>query len=471
MRGVGKLLKRRIFLVAAALFLVLSSSGIAGAQSESIVGSNVILYDEMVDILGQLEEQGDGKLDVFTLREYGIEEGRSEAGKDLYVAKIGNGDKVVWVQGRIHGNEPYGTNATLRIIENLINEKDASYKKIMEELTMYIIPMYNPDGAQRNTRGTYVKNESGREVSVDLNRDWFESRFDAIESIGFYKFWADIKPEFALDIHHQGTKNFYGTNIPVSMSLGLSLAPGGPTLPTIKDGLYDKLARQAAVQVYDALAPYKEFTVDQYNTSNTVIDIKGGVVSGMMLGLNYQGINADGHSNPAMFLETSSQFLDGERDPMVQQNVIATQGFLYGLASGDLYKADPERWYDIPIRPITGYNTDYAGTIPMTPPNPGVNPVVTADHIKALVERYEVIGKFSNKGVAQSLKVHATSLKHYEDTGQYDKLIKHLDGFNKLIDQHHKNNLMTNGTHQMLKANSDYLIKVLGQQMAVDKAS
>ncbi|RST72741.1 Tat (twin-arginine translocation) pathway signal sequence [Siminovitchia acidinfaciens] len=463
------MLKRRIFLVAAALFLIFSSSGIAGAQSDSIVGTNAIKYDEMVDILGQLEEQSDGKLDVFTLREYGIEEGRSEAGRDLYVAKIGNGDKKVWVQGRIHGGEPYGTNATLRIIENLINEKDSSYKEMMKELTMYIIPMYNPDGAELNQRGTILYDhetgkpkldERGRQISVDLNRDWFESRFDAIESMGFYKFWADIKPEFALDIHHQGTKNFTGTSIPVSMSLGISLAPGGPTLPTIKDGLYDKLARQAAVQIYDSLAPYKEFTVDQYDTGSTVIDIRGGVVSGMMLGINYEGINPEGHSNPAIFLETSSQVLDGERDPMIQQNVIATHGFLSGLATGDLYKADPERWYDIPIRPITGYNTDYAGTIPMNPPNPGVGPVVSADHIKALVERYEVIGKFSNKGVAQTLKVHATSLKHYEETGQYDKVIKHLDGFNTLIDHHRKNNLMTSGTHQMLKANSNYL-KVL----------
>ncbi|RWR11911.1 M14 family zinc carboxypeptidase [Siminovitchia fortis] len=467
------MLKRRLFLVVAALFLVFSSSGIAGAESESIVGSEIILYDEMVDILGQLEEQSDGKLDVFTLREIGIEEGRSETGKDLYVAKIGNGDRNIWVQGRIHGNEPYGTNATLRLIENLINEKDVSYKEILEELTVYFIPMYNVDGANRNQRGTILYdhetgepklNDRGQTITVDLNRDWVDGGFDAIESVGYYKFWTQIKPEFMMDIHHQGNKNFYGTNIPVTLSLGISLNPGGPTLPNLKGGEYEDLTRQAMVTVFDALKPYKEFTVDQYITGTNVIDIRGGVSSGMMMGINYEGLNEEGHSNPAVFLETSGQFLDGEREPLIQQNIIATHAFLSGLASGELYKADPERWNEVPIRPISGFNTDYQGVIPINPPRPEIPVKVSADHIKALVERYEEIGKFANKGAAQTLKVHATSLKHYEETGQYDKVIKHLDGFNKLIDQQKKTNLMTDGTYQMLKANSDYLKALMEKQ-------
>ncbi|MFD1706542.1 M14 family zinc carboxypeptidase [Siminovitchia sediminis] len=467
------LLKRRIFLVITAVFLVFTSSGIAGAQSESIVGSNVIQYGEMVEILEELEAAGDGKLDVFTLREMGIEEGRSESGKDLYVAKIGNGDKKVWVQGRIHGNEPYGTNATLRIIENLIQEKDSSYKEIMDELTVYFIPMYNPDGADRNQRGTILYDEetgqpklvNGRTVTVDLNRDWVEGGFSAIESVGYYKFWTEIKPEFMLDIHHQGNKFFHGTNIPVTMSLGISLAPGGPTLPNIQDGLYEDLTRQAMVTVFDALQPYKEYTVNQYDTGTTVIDIRGGVSSGMMLGINYQGLNQDGHSNPAVFLETSGQFLDGEREPLVQQNIIATHAFLSGLASGKLYEADPERWNEVPLRPITAYNTDYNGRVPLDTPFPGTSPSVSAAHILALVERYEELGKFSNKGTAQSLKQHAKKLKRYEEAGQYEQIVKHIGNFGNFIDQKKEDGLMTDGTYQMLKGNTDYLKEVLEQEL------
>lgn len=461
--------RTRVCLIITTLFLVFSFSGMAGAASDTIVGSDIIKYGEMVQILEQLEEQSDGKLDVFTLREMGIEEGRSETGKDLYIAKIGNGNKKVWVQGRIHGNEPYGTNATLRLIENLINEKDASHKKILDELTVYFIPMYNVDGAERNQRGTILydhetgepKLVDGRQVTVDLNRDWVEGGFQAIESIGYYKFWTQVKPEFMMDIHHQGNKNFWGTSIPVTLSLGISLNPGGPTLPNIKGGLYEDLTRQAMVTVFDALKPYKEFTVDQYITGSNVIDIRGGVSSGMMLGINYEGLNPSGHSNPAVFLETSGQFLDGEREPLVQQNVIATHAFLYGLASGDLYKADPGRWNEVPIRPISGFNTDYQGVIPINPPRPEIPVKVSAAHIKETVERYEQLGKFRNSGAAQALKVHATALSHYEAKGQMDKVAKHMAAFNQLL-EHHKDN-MTSGTYQILKGNSDYFFNLLNQ--------
>ncbi|MDQ0273794.1 M14 family zinc carboxypeptidase [Cytobacillus purgationiresistens] len=474
------MIQKRLFVLITVLLLTISSVGVAGAESESSIGSDVIRYDGMVEILNGLEQQSDGKLEVFTLRDLGIEEGRSETGKDLYVAKIGNGDKKVWVQGRIHGNEPYGTNATLRLIENLIEEKDASYKEIMEELTMYFIPMYNVDGAERNQRGTILYDhetgepkldDGGRTTTVDLNRDWAEGGYAAIESVGYYKFWTQIKPDLMMDIHHQGNKMFYGTDIPVTLSLGISLAPGGPTIPNIKDGEYEDLTRQAMVTVYDAMKPYKEFTVDQYITGSRVIDIRGGVSSGMMLGINYEGLNPDGHSNPAVFLETSGQFLDEEREPLVQQNVIATHAFLSGLASGELYNADPQRWNEVPIRPIDGYNTDYAGIIPINPSLPETPPSVSASHIKALVERYEEIGKFANASAAKDLKVHATALSHYEATAQLDKVVKHLNSFKQLLDYQQSNNLITNGTHQMLKANTDYLTELLEQQLVVDKAS
>ena len=458
------MLRKRLAILLTAFLLVFSSIGLVSAAPAGMGG--VILYDEMVDILHELEEQSDGKIDVFTLRELGIEEGRSEQGRDLYVAKVGNGDKKVWVQGRIHGGEPYGTNTTLSIIENLINEEDESYKLMKEELTMYFIPMYNPDGAEINQRGTTLidpvtgeprLDDRGRTITVDLNRDWAEGGFDAIESLGFYKFWSDIKPDFMLDIHHQGYKKFYDTNIPVTMSLGIPLAPGGPTLPNIKGGEYDKLTRQAMVHIYDALKPYKEYTVDQYITGNNVIDIHGGVSSAMMLGLNHEGLNPEEHSNPAVFLETSGQLIDGESEPLIHQNVVATHGFLSGLASGELYTANPNRWSEVPIHPISGYNTDYAGVVPMNPAQRAVPFVTSAADVKGLVEYYEKKGKFVNSGVAYSLNLHLTSVNHFEVNGQMEKVSKHMPGFKVLLD--HQQGMISDVPYDTLNAYADYLIK------------
>lgn len=457
-------MKKRMFLIVVGILLAFSTAGIVSAESEgSVVSSGVIKYDEMIETLQILEEKGDGKLDVFTLREIGIEEGRSQAGRDLYIAKIGNGDKDIWVQGRIHGNEPYGTNATLRLIENLIEEKDPSYKKIMEELTIHFIPMYNPDGAERDERGTRIYNPETGEFGPqhDLNRDWHEDRFNLIETVGYFKYWAQTKPYFTLDIHHQGTPNFYGTDIPVTMSLGIALAPGGPTLPNIKDGEYDKITRQAAVQMYDALQKYPQFTVNHYRVGRdgtAEIDHRGGISSGAMRGgsINYQGLNPDGHSNPGVFLETSGRFLDGESEPLIEQNIIASHALLHGLATGEVYDNDPDRWYDIPHPPLESYSTDYAGNFPAEVERPAVYLDVFANDVKDLVGYYDTSNKIENEQVARSLDVHLAAVSHYEDQKQSEKFVKHLQGFHFLLD--HQSEFMTDVTYKTLKAYTDYLI-------------
>lgn len=442
-----------------------TGGAISAASEESIVSSDIIYYDEMVDTLQELEEKSNGELEVINLREYGDEEGVSEAGRDLYVAKIGNGDKDIWVQGRIHGNEPYGTNSTLRIIESLINE-DPSYEKIMEELTIHFIPMYNPDGAERDERGTRILDPETGEFGPqqDLNRDWHEDRFNMIETASYFEYWANVQPDFTMDVHHHGTPNFHGTDIPVTMSLGIALAPGGPTLPYIKDGEYEVVTKQASVQMYDALVEYPEFTVDHYRVGRdrtSEIDHRGGVSSGAMRGesINYNGYNPEGYSNPGVFLETAGQFLDGEREPLIKQNIVALHAFLNGIASEEMYDQDPDRYYgEIPHPPLESYTTDWNGTFPADNPRPAVLLETSAADVKNLVEYYGEAGKFENDHDVRSLAVHLSAVSHYEDNEQMDKFLKHMPGLNLLLD--HQSENMTDVTYNTLKAYTDYLIKI-----------
>lgn len=186
------------------------------------------------------------------------------------------------------------------------------------------------------------------------------------------------------------------------------------------------------------------------------VDYRSTVMSGMMLGLNYQSLNPEGHSNPAAFLETSGQFLDGEREPLIQQNIIATHAFLSGLASGELYNADPNRWDEIPNPPLRGYSTDYDGVLPVDPERPAVPPEVSTADVMELVEYYDEADKFANDHVARSLELHLTAVSHYETKGQAEKVVKHMEGFKLLLD--HQKGLMTDGTYSTLQAYADYLI-------------
>lgn len=337
-------------------------------------------YQDMIDQLNGLARKSKHPVTVRTLAEIGTTEAHSEQGRDLYVATVGSGPTPVWVQGRIHGNEPYGVDSTLTVLKSLATSGKREWARIREEFTVHIIPIYNPDGSEANIRETILwdrdidaprLDEAGQEQRIDLNRDWAPDAFVGRESLAWYEYWTMVKPAYALDIHHQGLKTDHQTGEEITFSLGVSLAPGGPTLPGIKGGTYDLLTRQMQSHVWLETKDYGYTSIDTYDVGpGTVIDIRGGVVSAMMLGLDHQGLNPTGHSNPAVFFETSGNTRDGSigqkaRGKLVKQNVVGATAWLDGLASGEIPDVDPMIWDEqIPGTPVRFYFTDWGGTIP-----------------------------------------------------------------------------------------------------------
>jgi hypothetical protein len=329
--------------------------------------ASITTYADLIAELERIEKTSRFGVDVFTLAEAGTEVSTSEQGRDLYVATVGDGDEHVWLQGRIHGNEPYGTESLLAVLKEMGTNGSPDWTLLRETYTFHVIPMYNPDGSELNIRQTIL--QDGSEQRIDLNRDWGVGKFAATESEAFYEYWTMIDPAFAVDIHHQGLKREYGTGDEVTLSLGISLAPGGPTLPSVEGGAYDVLTRQMHVHVYDELQQAGYVNMDRYQVGGSLeIDIKGGVVSAMMLGLDHEGLNPEGHSNPAIFFETSGNTSDGSlgqkaRGKSIQQNIVALTELLTGMATGEVQQEDPARWEEIPHAPVTGYQTD-DGIIP-----------------------------------------------------------------------------------------------------------
>jgi len=384
-RTVSRLRGRRRAAAAVALAVALplgaAAPAAADARFPSTEGSgslsSIRTYDDVVQELQKLERTGRYGVEAFTLAEAGTEVSTSEQGRDLWVATVGTGEEHVWLQGRIHGNEPYGTDALLTLLKDLGSNGSPEHELLREKFTFHVIPMYNPDGAEANIRHTVLWDrvagapEGGTPQRIDLNRDWTPTGFAADESLAFYEYWTTVDPAWGIDIHHQGLKQEAGTGDDVTLSLGISLAPGGPTLPGLQGGAYDVLTRQMQVHVYDELARYGFVNTDRYQVGGSYeIDIRGGVVSAMMMGLDYAGMNPEGHSHPVVFFETSGNTSEGSlgqkaRGRSVQQNVLAVKELLLGLATGEVQQEDPERWAEIPHQPVTGYSTDWAGTIPV----------------------------------------------------------------------------------------------------------
>jgi predicted alpha-1,2-mannosidase len=75
-----------------------------------------------------------------------------------------------------------------------------------------------------------------------------------------------------------------------------------------------------------------------------------------------------------------------------------------------------------------------------------------------LIDRFEDEGAFANHGAAQALHMHLVAVNHFAEKGEAEKVVKHLKGFDVLLDHQKKNELISEEAYHALKVDTDYLI-------------
>ncbi|SFA99727.1 Zinc carboxypeptidase [Lentibacillus halodurans] len=85
--------------------------------------------------------------------------------------------------------------------------------------------------------------------------------------------------------------------------------------------------------------------------------------------------------------------------------------------------------------------------------------LTTASGMKERVERYENDGEFENSGAARALNAHLTAVSHFEEQEAAEKVIKHVEGFQDLLDHQQTNNLISEKAYNVLKHDADALIE------------
>jgi murein tripeptide amidase MpaA len=204
---------RRIVQMALIVLLIFNLSAVATASDivpggpfvppeQEVNLSAIMTFDQVEAELLKLEKRSKGLLEL-AIADY------TQEGRPLYIARMGWGPVKIWVQGRIHGNEPFGNDVCLELIKSLLS-KD---RRILEEMTLWIIPSYNPDGSERFWRGnatpTRWDDDGNPTAGVDLNRNWWRTDgndYSELESQAFYWAWADFKPHYAIDIQRRRRK-------------------------------------------------------------------------------------------------------------------------------------------------------------------------------------------------------------------------------------------------------------------------
>ncbi|TMW71377.1 M14 family zinc carboxypeptidase [Alteribacter natronophilus] len=178
----------------------------------------------------------------------------------IYVAKFGDADTdnpKVFLQTQIHGDEQGGTEAALSLIHNLTMSNNKDVRKILDNVTVYILPMLNPDGSetfeveqgqskQRRNLQEWTPEEWG--LDADTPAPWYHGE-DAVSGELGYDVNRDFHPDLSFELSPEDA----------------DLLPGLGTEP----GFYVTPEARASRDVFEELQP--DLFIDHHHRySNTV---------------------------------------------------------------------------------------------------------------------------------------------------------------------------------------------------------
>ncbi|MGO3708141.1 MAG: M14 family zinc carboxypeptidase [Mesonia hippocampi] len=123
------------------------------------------------------------------------EEGKSVNKQPIYSLTLGTGKTKVLAWSQMHGNETTTTRALIDFLMYYKKLQQENKLGFLENLSIKVIPILNPDGAKAYTR--YNANK------VDLNRDALTCTEP--ESQVLQQLYTSFKPDFCLNLHDQRT--------------------------------------------------------------------------------------------------------------------------------------------------------------------------------------------------------------------------------------------------------------------------
>ena len=252
---------------------------------------------------------------------FGVREaGRSTEGRAIYHVQAGRGPTAVLLWSQMHGDEPTATSALFDIFEYLQRHReDAIAAGILEKLTLHVVPMLNPDGAERFQR----RNAQG----IDINRDALH--LVTPEARVLKQLRDALSPAVGFNLHNQSWRTAVGT-------------PGRPAAISLLSVAYDEarsmnagrlLTKKLAAAVRNAIEPIAGDRIGRYDDSFEVRAF---------------GDNITLWGTPVLLIETGPWPADNPDPHLVRLNFIAILSALDALASGRVHAADPRRYESLP---------------------------------------------------------------------------------------------------------------------------
>jgi Zinc carboxypeptidase len=272
--------------------------------------------------------------------------GKSLQGRPLRALTAGNGPTTVLLWSQMHGDESTATMSLADIMawfNARTRERDPLRELLTQRLTIVMVPMLNPDGAELFQR----ENAMG----IDVNRD--ARRLSTPEARSLKALRDSINPSFGFNLHDQNARTLGGPN---GRQVGIALlAPAADAERTY--GPVRSTARLVAARMREVLEQEIPGRIAKYDDA---------------FNPRAFGDLIQQWGTSTVLIESGALPNDPEKQRLRAVNVIAILTALESIASGGYRGANPAAYESLPENAgsavdvvITGARLVLPGTAPM----------------------------------------------------------------------------------------------------------
>jgi hypothetical protein len=280
--------------------------------------------------------------DLFSYEEIG----RSVEGRSINHVRFGHGPFHVLLWSQMHGDEPSATCALFDVFELVRRHRgQPQVGGILDALTVHVVPMLNPDGAERFQR----RNAQG----LDVNRDAL--LLQSPEGRALKALRDRLDAPLGFNLHNQSWRTGAGkTGEPASISL-LAVRGEPPPSQNAREGAERGDGAPRATEPGGVQGPPPSRNDRAKKVCAVIRDALEALAPGQVARYDDEfevrafGDNITKWGTSVVLIETGAWPGEHPDAALVRLNFVALVSSLEALATGAVERADPRRYDSLPM--------------------------------------------------------------------------------------------------------------------------
>jgi hypothetical protein len=279
-----------------------------------VISNRHFKHSEMIEVLERLRSNYPN---LFELKEVGA----SIEGRSINLLKLGSGPTKIFMWSQMHGDESTATRALLDML-NMIgsSRSEGLVRTILENTTLFLLPMVNPDGAAHYHRRNAL--------DIDINRDAVALQTPEGRTLKAVR--DDLEPDFGFNLHDQD--------------------------PRFAVGNTDRIAAVALLApAYDEAKSTNEVRRRAIHLASFLADILSHVVSGHVSRYDDSydprafGDSMQFWGTSTVLVESGGWLDDPEKEYLRKLNAVGLLSSCHAIATREFMKSDVSIYESLPM--------------------------------------------------------------------------------------------------------------------------